>query len=68
MVRKMPFVSHKLHIPWQRDAVFKFDNAYVHEFPDRSLLLVITEFADWQLKVVDGYFEYHQFVFNNKKN
>ena len=48
---KMPFVSHKLHIPWQRDAVFKFDNAYVHEFPDRSLLLVITEFTDWQLKL-----------------
>ena len=29
--------------PWQRDAVFKFDNAYVHQFPDRSLLVVITE-------------------------
>ena len=60
---KMPFVSHKLNIPWLRDTVFKFKNAYVHEFPDRSLLLVITEFTEWQLKVVDGYLEYQQFVF-----
>src|SRR6476659_9130515 len=59
---KLPFVSHKLNIPWQRDTVYKFDNAYVHEFPDRSLLLVITEFTDWQLKVVDGHLEYQQFV------
>ena len=63
---KMPFVSHKLNIPWQRDTVYKFDNAYVHEFPDRSLLLVITEFTDWQLKVVDGYLEYQQFVWKPK--
>src|SRR4029079_16288918 len=60
---KIAFVSHKMNIPWLRDTVFKFDNAYVHEFPDRSLLLVITEFTDWQLKVVDGYLEYQQFVF-----
>ena len=40
---KMPFVSHKLNIPWQRDTIYKFDNAYVHEFPDQSLLLVITD-------------------------
>jgi hypothetical protein len=59
---KMPFVSHKLNIPWQRDTVYKFDNAYVHEFPDRSLLLVITEFTEWQLKIVDGYLEYQQYV------
>ncbi|MEP6577181.1 MAG: hypothetical protein ABJB85_12200 [Nitrososphaerota archaeon] len=63
---KIPFVSHKLNIPWQRDTVYKFDNAYVHEFPDRSLLLVITEFTDWQLKVVDGYLEYQQFLWKPK--
>jgi hypothetical protein len=63
---KLPFVSHKLNIPWQRDTVYKFDNVYVHEFPDRSLLLVITEFTDWQLKVVDGYLEYQQFVWKPK--
>jgi hypothetical protein len=63
---KLPFVNHKLNIPWQRDTVYKFDNVYVHEFPDRSLLLVITEFTDWQLKVVDGYLEYQQFVWKPK--
>ena len=63
---KIPFVSHKINVPWQRDTVYKFDNAYVHEFPDRSLLLVITEFTDWQLKVVDGYLEYQQYVWRPK--
>lgn len=43
---KIPFVSDKINIPWQRDTVYKFDNAYVHEFPDKSLLLVITEFQN----------------------
>ena len=63
---KMPFVSHKINVPWQRDTIYKFDNAYVHEFPDRSLLLVITEFTDWQLKIVDGYLEYQQYVWKPK--
>ena len=63
---KLPFVSHKINIPWQRDTVYKFDNAYVHEFPDRSLLLVMTEFTDWQIKVVDGYLEYQQYVWKPK--
>ena len=63
---KIPFVSHKINIPWQRDAVYKFNNAYVHEFPDRSILLVVTEFTDWQLKVVDGYLEYQQYVWKPK--
>ena len=63
---KIPFVSHKINIPWQRDTVYKFDNAYVHEFPDKSLLLVITEFTEWQIKVVDGYLEYQQYVWKPK--
>lgn len=63
---KMPFVSHKINVPWQRDTVYKFDNAYVHEFPDKSLLLVITEFTEWQIKVVDGYLEYQQYVWKPK--
>ena len=63
---RMPFVSHKINVPWQRDTVYKFDNAYVHEFPDRSLLLVITEFTDWQVKIVDGYLEYQQYVWRPK--
>ena len=40
---KVPFVSHKISFPLIRDSVYRFHSAYVHEFPDRSLLLVITE-------------------------
>jgi len=32
------------------------------EHNDKLLQLVITEFTEWQIKVVDGYLEYHQFV------
>jgi hypothetical protein len=40
---KVPFVSHKISFPLIRDSVYRFYSAYVHEFSDRSLLLVITE-------------------------
>jgi hypothetical protein len=42
---KIPFVSHKISFPLIRDSVYRFDSAYVHEFPDKSVLLVITEFT-----------------------
>jgi hypothetical protein len=40
---KIPFVSHKISYPLIRDSVYRFYSAYVHEFPDKSVLLVITE-------------------------
>jgi hypothetical protein len=46
--------------------VFKFNNAYIHEFPDKSLLVVITEFTDWQFLNVDGYLEFQNYVFRPK--
>jgi hypothetical protein len=42
---KVSFVSHKISFPLIRDSVYKIDSAYTHEFPDKSLLLVITEFT-----------------------
>jgi hypothetical protein len=63
---KLPFVCHKVKIPFSRDSVFKFSKAYIHEFPDKSLLVVITEFTDWQFLNVDGYFEYQNYVFKPK--
>lgn len=63
---RIPFVCHKLNIPLSRDMVFKFNNAYIHEFPDKSILLVITEFTDWQVLNVDGYFEYQRYVWKPK--
>ena len=42
---KVSFVSHKIAYPLIRDSIYNINSAYVHEFPDRSLLLVITEFT-----------------------
>src|SRR5689334_9821141 len=36
---RIPFICHKLNVPFTRDTVFKFSNAYIHEFPDKSILL-----------------------------
>ena len=40
---KVPFVCYKPHQAFFKDGVFKFEGAYVHEFDDHSLLLVLTE-------------------------
>jgi hypothetical protein len=63
---RIPFVCHKVKIPLSRDSIFKFTNAYIHEFPDKSLLVVITEFTDWQFLNVDGSFEFQNYVFKPK--
>jgi hypothetical protein len=55
---KVSFVSHKISYPLIRDSVYKIYSVYVHEFPDRSLLLVITEFTKLEPKNVDDIREY----------
>jgi hypothetical protein len=55
---KVSFVSHKISSPLIRDSVYKIHSAYVHEFPDRSLLLVITEFTKLDPKNVEDISEY----------
>jgi hypothetical protein len=41
---KVPFVSHRISFPLIRNCVYRFQSAYVHEFPsDKSLLLVVTD-------------------------
>jgi hypothetical protein len=55
---KVSFVSHKISFPLIRDSVYKIDSAYVHAFPDRSLLLVITEFTKLEPKNVEDTREY----------
>ena len=55
---KIPFISHKISFPLIRDSVYKIHSAYVHEFPDRSLLLVITEFTKLEPKNVEDMREY----------
>ena len=55
---KVSFVSHKISFPLIRDSVYKIHSAYVHEFPDRSLLLVITEYTKLDPKNVEDIREY----------
>jgi hypothetical protein len=55
---KVPFVSHRISYPLIRDSVYRFHSAYVHEFPDRSLLLVITEHTKIDPKNIDDNREY----------
>jgi hypothetical protein len=40
---KVPFVSHRISFPLIRNCVYKFRSAYVHEFQDKSVLLIVTE-------------------------
>ena len=59
---KVPFVSHRISFPLIRNCVYRFQSAYVHEFPsDKSLLLVITEHTKIIPKDVE---DYREFVWN----
>ncbi|MCP8308410.1 MAG: hypothetical protein H3Z54_06910 [archaeon] len=42
---RVPFISHKTSLPMESNIVFKIISAYVHEFQDKSLLLVFTEYT-----------------------
>jgi hypothetical protein len=55
---KVPFISHRISYPLIRNCVYKFQSAYVHEFPEESLLLVITEYTKISPKDVEDYREY----------
>jgi hypothetical protein len=55
---KVPFVSYKITYPLIRSSVYKFNSAYVHEFDDKSLLLIATEHTKIESKNVEDYREY----------
>jgi hypothetical protein len=56
---KIPFISHRISYPLIRNCVYKFQSAYVHEFPsEKSLLLVITEYTNINPKDIEDYREY----------
>jgi hypothetical protein len=40
---RMPLRSHRIFSVLERDRVYSFSHAYVHEFPDSSVSLVLTE-------------------------
>ena len=51
-------LSHKLTYPLIRNSVYRFNSAYVHEFEDKSLLLIATEHMKIEPKNVEDYREY----------
>jgi|SRR5215469_1160441 len=55
---KIPFVSHRVTYPLIRNSIYRFNSAYVHEFEDKSLLLVITEYTKIEPKNVEDYREF----------
>src|SRR5215208_2438342 len=53
---KVPFISHRISYPLIRNSVYRFNSAYVHEFPtDKSLLLVLTEHTKIDSKNIEDY-------------
>jgi hypothetical protein len=55
---KVPFVSHRVSYPLIRNSVYKFNSAYVHEFEEKSLLLVVTEHTKIEPKNIEDYREF----------
>jgi hypothetical protein len=55
---KIPFVSHRISYPLLRNSVYKFYSAYVHEFEDKSILLVVTEHTKIEPKNIEDYREF----------
>src|SRR5438128_10248730 len=55
---KVPFVSHRISYPLIRNSVYKFYSAYVHEFEDKSVLLVVTEHTKIDPKNIEDYREF----------
>jgi hypothetical protein len=55
---KVPFVSHRISFPLIRNCVYRFRSAYVHEFPDKSVLLIITENTKIEPRNVEDYREF----------
>jgi hypothetical protein len=55
---KVPFVSHRFSYPLIRNSVYKFYSVYVHEFEDKSVLLVVTEYTKIEPKNIEDYREF----------
>src|SRR5215469_14831651 len=55
---KASFVRHRITYPLIRNSVYKFNSAYVHEFDDKSVLLVVTENTKIESKNLEDYREF----------
>jgi hypothetical protein len=55
---KVPFVSHRISFPLIRNCVYRFRSSYVHEFQDKSILLIVTENTKIEPRNVEDYKEF----------
>jgi hypothetical protein len=55
---KVPFVSHRISFPLIRNCVYRFRSAYVHEFQDKSIMLIVTENTKIEPRNVEDYKEF----------
>ncbi len=55
---KVPFICHKTSITIEKDLILWVKSAYVHEFQDKALLLVLTEYSRAEPKYSEGIQEY----------
>jgi hypothetical protein len=55
---KVPFVSHRISFPLIRNCVYRFRSAYVHEFQDKSVLLIVTENTKIEPRNIEDYKEF----------
>jgi hypothetical protein len=55
---KVPFVSHRISFPLIRNCVYRFRSVYVHEFQDKSILLIVTENTKIEPRNVEDYKEF----------
>ena len=62
---KVAYLSYKVSLPLALNSAFRFKSVYVHEFEDKSLLLVVTEHTKIEPKNIE---EYREFVGRLKLN
>lgn len=55
---RVPYVCHKTALPLERGSILEISSAYVHEFEDRALLLVLTEHTDVKLQTSGDFSRY----------
>jgi hypothetical protein len=63
---RIPFVSHQINNALITGSVYKFKNAYIHEFEDKGLLLVATEHTRVIIQEIIDWNEQKKFVWEPK--
>ncbi len=52
---KLPFLCHKVSLPLTLNSIFKLKSVYVHEFKDKSLIVILTEYSRAEPREVEDF-------------